>query len=517
MAIRNGSAPVPGHRHDRRTGAAAILAGVALIVAAPAAAQIVPIRTVPVSQAHQFDLFPSHTAGMGGVAIAVTDSLLDPFRNPARGAGVGATRFFGTPAAYSVSSDAGGGRTLPLGALTRAGPWTAGFLLALQEVDAGLAGAVQLPLPACPACLTQGFDPAAAPRTHGNRYVFAMASRTLADRGASVGGSILWSGLNAVDGVDLLYAGSARIRQSGHALDLRLGVTRAYGPDRTLEAVVVHDRLDMTHDVLYLDWFWDPGTQGTAARPRVERNQDRTNTWGLHVAYRHPLTADGWHAGWTATANYKTHPKIPNYEIMNIPRDPGSSAAFNLGAGVARVHGGSTVALDIVYEPIRSHTWADAEEPVETRRGGTIPAGGMTIENRFRFANAKLRLGIGDEFALDDAGRMIGVQLGLAVHSIGYRLDQTDHVQVSERSQHERWTEWSPTWGLSLRLPALELRYRGSALNGTGRPGVAQRFVAVPGRLDAAGINILAAPSGPLTLDEVRVLSHQVSLALPLR
>jgi hypothetical protein len=29
--------------------------------------------------------------------------------------------------------------------------------------------------------------------------------------------------------------------------------------------------------------------------------------------------------------------------------------------------------------------------------------------------------------------------------------------------------------------------------------------------------NILVAPSGPLTLDKVRVLSHQISLSLPLR
>ena len=33
------------------------------------------------------------------------------------------------------------------------------------------------------------------------------------------------------------------------------------------------------------------------------------------------------------------HPKIPNYEIMNIPRDPGTSWSYNLGVGIARDDG----------------------------------------------------------------------------------------------------------------------------------------------------------------------------------
>ena len=40
----------------------------------------------------------------------------------------------------------------------------------------------------------------------------------------------------------------------------------------------------------------------------------------------------GPHAlGWVATTNLMSHPKIPNYEIVNIPRDPGRSTAYNVG------------------------------------------------------------------------------------------------------------------------------------------------------------------------------------------
>jgi hypothetical protein len=210
------------------------------------------------------------------------------------------------------------------------------------------------------------------------------------------------------------------------------------------------------------------------------------------------------------------HPKIPNYAIMNIPRDPGNSSAFNIGFGLSRSLASSTFGVDLIYEPIWSHTWADAAAPIETVSGRTIPKGGMTVENHFRFSNALARLGVQQAFALGSAGPTTALQLGLVVHGINYTLDQTSFTQNTTRQHSERWVEWKPTWGLSLRFPELELRYQGSVIHGTGRPGVGPSG---PVFLDAAVAtrgNILAAPSGPLTLDEVRVTTHQVSISLPI-
>src|SRR2546430_2140125 len=90
-----------------------VLFALVFAVVAPAPAQLISMKTVPIAQGDQFDLFPSDNFGMGGVTIALADTLLDPFVNPAKGARVGSARFFGAPTLYGLSRDAGGGRTLP--------------------------------------------------------------------------------------------------------------------------------------------------------------------------------------------------------------------------------------------------------------------------------------------------------------------------------------------------------------------------------------------------------------------
>ncbi|MEO8448554.1 MAG: hypothetical protein ABI647_02115 [Gemmatimonadota bacterium] len=498
-------------------GRAVWLSTLLLAWAAPAAAQLISIRTVPISQDHQFDLFPSLRMAMGGASIALGDSLLDPFMNPAKGARLRAARFFGSPGIYGVSSHAGAGRTLPLGALVKSGDWFGGMAVAAQQVDMSQTTPFFPPGPflLCAACAGQRIDVGPNPRSHGNAYAFAMAGREFRDAGLSIGGSVSWAGLHAIDGVDLLYPASARINQHGHALDLRLGATKQWAGNRSLSALVLHNRFGTTHDVLYLDQFWDPGSQQFGQRPRSVENLDQTNTWGLHLEYQQPLRAPGWRMGWIATTNLMSHPKIPNYEIQNIPRDPGNSEAFNFGVGISKIDQASTFGIDLVYEPIWSYTWADAATPVDRTAGGTIAVGGKTIENRFRFHNAMLRMGFGQDVELSQPTKALGLQVGLMVHTINYSLAQRDNVQGTSRSLDEGWVEWTPTWGLSLRFPAWELRYRGSVTNGTGRPGVSSGDVSVASP-QASG-NILVAPSGPLTLAPVRVMTHQVSVSFPIR
>ena len=88
------------------------LRGLALLwlVAVPARAQIIQIKTIPIAQGDQFQFFPANNLGMGSISIALPDSLNDPFVNPGLGTRLNGARFFSSPTLYSVSRRAGGGR-----------------------------------------------------------------------------------------------------------------------------------------------------------------------------------------------------------------------------------------------------------------------------------------------------------------------------------------------------------------------------------------------------------------------
>jgi hypothetical protein len=459
---------------------------------------------------------------MGGVSIALPDSLGDPFANPATTARLRASRFFSAPTVYSVSGGAGGGRSLPFALLVRSANWYGGLALVLQQVDPSRppqqGGIVSPPGVLRPAGGAQ--IPGPDLRTHGNQYAFGMIGRSWPGSNLSIGASALWTGLHALDGVDLLYNGSIRVAQTGHAIDWRMGALKEWPGERgarTLEAVVLHNRFAATHDVLYADQFWDPGLQHFVVQPRTDHNFDHTNTWGAQLEYQIPLATPGWRIGWVATVNRATHPKLPNYDITNvavIPWDPGRSYAYNLGVGLSKVLGPATFGVDAIYEPIRSYTWADAIAPTATLGGDTIAAGGKTVENRFTFSNALFRIGVGRDIALEGSPKAVGLQLGLMVRSINYRLQQTNHVELTQRSLRTGWLEWSPTWGLTLRFPELELRYRGRVTKGAGRPGT--QFISVVQGFAVSSGDILAVPSGPLSLVDVNTSTHQISLSLPI-
>ena len=396
-------------------------------------------------------------------------------------------------------------------ALVKSGSWYGGLAVAAQGLDLGQRFGFETSI-SCPACASRGLDPWTADRRHGNKYAFAWLGRTIPKAGISIGASVFWAGLNAIQGVDQLYSGSWRINQNGHAVDLRLAALKQWSDHRALTALVVHNRFGTTHDVLYLAPIWDPGTQAFSRRARIEENVERSRTWGLHLEYVHPIRAPGWRLGWIATTNLVSHPRIPNYEIQDIPRDPGHSEAFNVGLGIARTSGGSTLGADVVYEPIWTHTWADSDRPVETARGGTIEPGGKTIENRFRFSNAVFRAGFAQDFPFEGPSG-ISLRVGLAAHTINYTLVQRDNVQLTDRTLNAGWVEWTPTWGISLRFSAWELHYRGS-VTGTEifRLGGDDVTVTEP----SGGGNILAAARGPLNMTGLRVIAHQFSISVPI-
>lgn len=496
------------------------------ITAAPAVAQLIPIKTLPIATGDQFNFFPSANQAMGGVSIALADSLLDPFVNPAKGGRIrsGAMEFFGSPTFYSISHASGGGQTIPVGVLGSKGDLFGGAVVAMQEMTPSHASTPGLPAPVLSTSALNG-APALPPpdqlNNKYNRYAFATLGRRVAS-GLSFAGSLMYADLHRIDGVDQLYSGSQSVTQYGGALDARFGIVRDWVSGSSVEALILHDRLAMTHDVTFPETFYDPNLRGISTRARFERNLDHTNTWGMHIAWQRPVGDSGWRVGAILTSNLLTHPKLPNYQVVDVvrpvPWDPGHSAAYNLGIGVAQQAGPSTFALELIYEPIFTHTWGEAQSEMQSANGSFIPVGGRTTESHFTFSNIAARLGFRQDIPVPGAEYPLRIEFGLTSHAIHYWLEQDDHVEASTRRQYEQWVEWAPTWGLSKRFGGVEMRYFGSTTHGTGRPGITpnNQFVNTPDVAALGSTNVLAAPNGPLTLTPVSVTTHQLSLSVPL-
>ncbi|MFB6274176.1 MAG: hypothetical protein ABEL51_14910 [Salinibacter sp.] len=244
-------------------------------------AQLVPIKTAPVATGSQFQLYPSHARGMGGVHLAVDDTLGDAFVNPAMAARLDGTWAYSAPSHYTITERDGGARTLSVGVLVDRGRWFGGMAGALQQLNPGPQPR-RRNAPIGPRFTTTRPETSIIrslrETSAENQYVTALVGRQLTDRWA-LAGMVQWAGLSAMEGVDLMYPGNQGLRQDGHRLDVRVGLLREWN-DRSLRVLFVHNRVDMQHDVRTVEFVQtETGTQWV---PNVQWNRyyDRTNTWG---------------------------------------------------------------------------------------------------------------------------------------------------------------------------------------------------------------------------------------------
>jgi hypothetical protein len=449
---------------------------------ASAAAQLIPVKTMPVAEGDQFGFLPSAKAGMA-ITIAVPDTALDPFRNPAAAARLAHGFYFGAPTFYAVTKNAGTGSTLPVGAFLKRGPTFGGATFAVQEIGPGRQSDLLTSRVLVDASV--GGPVATTRRRETNRYAFAMVGHTFASAQLSIAASAFGSQLNGIDGSDLLYAGSRGVLQKGDALDLRLGLLKRWAGDRSLEAVALRARATMAHDVSYLDGLWDPTTRQVKFTSRSELNSGRVETIGAHLAYRQAIGDSTWRAGGILTANRTTHPLMPVLGPIDLGREPRNSSAYNLGAGLTRVQERTTVGVDAIYEPI----W-----------GRTSPTGKVN-DDRYRFSNWIIRGGMSRDRSLGSPGNLLRLMAGVQVKAVRYRLDQVDSTLASH-TMTEHWNEWTHSWDLGYISRSLEMHVLWRVRSGTSRPGTA--FDAING-----------AQASVLT--PVRTFTEQFSITVPIR
>ncbi|MCG6958134.1 MAG: hypothetical protein LJF04_19265, partial [Gemmatimonadetes bacterium] len=362
----------------------AVLSWVAFAVPAVTHAQIIPVRTVPLATGDQFLFLPSVSSAMGGVGFALDDSLADPWSNPAKGVFVSEAALLSSPTFFAVSRHGGSGRTVPVAGLLTGGGWSGGAALAMQQLEGSRDRTPWIePLSMWSQFRTELLSDESA----RNLYAQLFAARRLAGGPWSIGVGASVSSLDALGGVDVLYPNATRIVQSGGTDDVRVGLYHR-GAGERLSLVVARSHISMTHDVTYVEMRWPPPLpSGEVGSPtwetRVEHNLDETRTWAFQAAWDRDLNAPGWRAGVSATLNRKSHPGIPNYDLQNIPRDPGTTWAYELGAGVSRTRGATALGVDVAFQPIWSDTWQVADTAIVGASGSMIQVGARTIENDF--------------------------------------------------------------------------------------------------------------------------------------
>lgn len=482
-----------------------MLGALLLIVPSATFSQIIPIKTVPLATGNQFQLFPSSNLASGGISVAIDDPLLDPFVNPAKGAVHQGLRILSSPQYYSIALQEGGtnegsGKTLPLGLFFKTEKYFGGLYWARQQLQSerqSFFGTMPT--------VGQAVGMSAPQDPENNTYTFGMVGTMIPGTDFSIAISALWGELNAVEGVKLLFPRSDRVNQNGTLGQYRIGFAGEFGDHERIDAVLVRSQFKMRYDVWTSSWGWRIGDWA----PQVQFNSeyDETELWGVQVGYVRPLK-ESWHLGVNVTANWKTHPKIPNYELMNIPRDPGNSTAYNLGIGLASIRNEGFIGFDLIYEPIRTETWADAAAPITLPNGKVIPVGGKTVENFFNFSNWIARAG----FRAGSEQR--GFQLGLRLRVISYHLDQINHVEGFRRAQDESWNEWTASAGYGFTIGPLTVHYTGLLTMGTGQPGVESFRLFNTRAFAAADADFLPAPGGRLNLRDALVWSHMLSVSL---
>ena len=451
--------------------------------------QLISVKSVPLATGSQFDIYPSESFGMGGISIAFDDTYKDPFCNPVCGRKIQKSTVFCLPTFYTDSEQENFNKSLPVALLYRHAEWFSGFCLSLQEINN------QSKINNMWWISSEKLSS----RSRKNHYIHLFAGREVIKHTTYLAGSFFLSDLNAVDGIDYLYTNSTGIEMEGNIHDYRLGLSHIFENHHTVELLLLYHRFNMTHDVVYFYWPFDD----------TEKYEDHTNTWGGYLRYLYPFINNSWQIGSIMTMNYKTHPKIPNYDLMNIPRDPGDSYAYNFGIGIAKSTDSLRFGIDMIYEPIWSNTWAEALSNTYSITGKIIAPGEKTVINDFQFYNYHLRAGFGSQ------GRIIGIQLGITMRSVNYRLKQDDFILERKRNVEENWFEWDFTWGLLLKLSGFNFHYQGKVSYGQGRPGIDTN-----NRISYASVgmqsDIILAPAGDLTLAETAILTHRIMIDVPL-
>jgi hypothetical protein len=472
--------------------------------------QEINLRTVPLIAGNQTNFYPSISRGMGNLSIAFDDPLADPLVNPAKASKLGGLELFFSPTRNTWSNEDGRAiytssgsakymgtaiNSMPFGLYLKKGNFFTGGIISYQSYSSDRS------IP------NNWLNSNTKSDIGNNIYLFGLVGAYFPELKLSVGGSVSWSELNAIDGVNLLYPGSYDIKQYGRSLDYKIGFVGEPSERDRLEFVIARTTFKSSHEITYNYPYWfyeDSWISGY----RIESNKDESKGWVIHTKYNNSIS-DEVKIGGIFTVNWKEHPKIPNYALANIPRDPGSSTAYNIGVGIVESGKRTTLGFEYIYEPMTSYTWADAgmENPA-------FPSSFKTVENFFDFYNHIIRGGI---YTHTDIS-WLDYRLGIQLYFNKYNLKQNDNILDTSRTVNENWLETTLCGGLTINISGFKILYSLQVILGNGIVGSENnQVIAFDAAASKSAADFLIAPNGSLVVDDIPLITQQISFVYNLK
>ena len=409
--------------------------------------QGIAVKTVPLLSTDQFSLIPSFRDDMGGTTIAIRDGLQDLFINPGNlddhllsqwfvnprlshwhyGQET-STRYSGQWPSYYMEQNSSKSSifTLPFGLFLRTKNLYTGAMVGMQALSVD-------------SWQSAHFKASNYPCTwFGGLYVPAYKM--------SIGIGIDYVRIRGVDGVYLLYPNATHLSQKGSAKQFRMGVSGTLANEdhwSLLGSRYIFKILQTEQNVV---------------------NKDENNGWLIQANYLKKISAP-LTLGILITADWRYHPKIPEYPLAGIPRDPGNTQALNFGLGLKWQNETTLFGLDMIYEPIDVKTWADAATELTRWDGLIYHAGAVIMRNDYRFANRLIRAGVQIKPTI-----WLSLATGAQVKFYEYDYYQNDFVNQVERTgkPQRQWSEATWSGGIKIHTGRYDLTYSLRMQTGTG-------------------------------------------------
>jgi hypothetical protein len=453
-------------------------------------AQNIQVKTVPILSCEQFNMIPSFRQDMGDVSIAVTDSIQDVYFNPAKNSATHSNIFisfkkdgwnYAQETAYrqqtsftyynsEESSSSASLLSIPIGCYFTGKSVYGGGLVALQQVSNTSSS-------------KENFRAANFPMT-------LFTGIRLPGLDLKVGAGVSHVALNGIDGVYLLYPNATRLHQHGKADQYRIGLSKNFGTQNLCSLLgmrYLYRLSQSTSDV---------------------NNKDENEGWVVQTDYIRTLT-ESWSVGGMLIADWRYHPKIPEYPLASIPRDPGHTQAMEFGIGCKWQNDSAVLGVDVIYEPIDVKTWADAAAEFKNWDGQIYGKGDKTMRNDYHFRNRLIRSGA--QFAVS---RKVVLRTGAQFRIYEYDYYQNDflnHMETTGKPQR-KWTETTWTGGMTVHLHHVNLNYSVRLLSGTGlleRQWLWRWF----GEVDFAKADFIIPPTVRLNVTPVTYVTQWLGLS----